>query len=231
MNETKRPYLLIRSRKRKKTLSLQVRRDGSIVIQAPWRTPLTEIDDFFERKKPWLEKRLSERRVQPAARKPIAFVSGECFLYLGSPYPLEVVDESGLEVPLNFSGNRFILDRRYISQGGHLLREWFRTRAEVYLRERLRHYGRQMGLPATDFRLSDARHRWGSCSPRNRLSLNWRLIMTPPDVIDYVVIHEIMHRREKNHSRNFWQLVETVIPDYRRQQGWLKVHVDLLEYP
>ena len=221
----------MRSRKRKKTLSLEVRKDGSIVIQAPWQVPQAEIDDFFKRKKPWIIKKLAERQVQPPSKRPNAFVSGGSFLYLGILYPLEVVDALGLNDPLNFCGDRFILDGRYVSQGRNLFLKWYRARAEEHLLERLRHYGRQMGLSAVDFRLSNARHRWGSCSPRNRLSLNWRLIMTPSAVIDYVVVHELMHRREKNHSRNFWQLVEAMIPDYRQRGRWLKMHSDLLEFP
>ncbi|MBN1614508.1 MAG: M48 family metallopeptidase, partial [Deltaproteobacteria bacterium] len=231
MAKAKRPYLLVRSKRRKRTLSLQVQRDGSVVIQAPWRVPLAEIDDFYERKKSWIGRRLDERLIQQPLRKPEAFSSGERFFYLGIPHPLEVVDESGIKEPLSFTGDRFILQGAYVPQGSRLFFEWYRAQAETHLAERLRHYGKQMDLPSIDFRLSDARHRWGSCSPHNRLSLNWRLIMTPPAVIDYVVIHELMHRREKNHSRNFWQLVEAVMPDYRQHQRWLKKHVHLLEFP
>ena len=231
MVNTKPSYLLIRSKKRKKTLSLQVRRDGSIVIQAPWHSPRAEIDDFFERKQPWIIKRLAERRQQQQSKKSSAFVSGERFLYLGVPYPLEVVAGHGLDEPLNFCGDKFILDGRYVSQGMILFLKWYRARAEAYLTERLSYYGGQIGLPTSELRLSNARRRWGSCSPRNRLFFNWRLLMTPSAVIDYVVVHELMHCREKNHSRNFWRLIAAVIPDYRRHDRWLKAHGALLDFP
>lgn len=221
-------YLLERSRKRKKTISLQLRKDGSIVIQSPYGIPTSKIDDFFRRKKNWLKKKIEEKDNQAAVIKPKDFLPGETFLYLGYAYPLILRNDDPRFHPLTFSGHQFILETESLHQARHLFVEWYKERAREYIEEKILHYGGTMQLYPVHVRIGSAGSRWGSCSPDNRLSFTWRLMMAPCTVIDYVVVHELAHIREKNHSNRFWNLLDNAIPDYKRCRLWLRGNGHLL---
>jgi predicted metal-dependent hydrolase len=217
-------YTLIRSRRRKKTLSLQIRRDGSVVIQAPFRTPLTEIDHFYEDKKQWLQKKIAHRQRQKQTRQPRTYQTGERFLYLGSFYPLTLLEERPAAQSLTFTGQEFILSSDRPDGNRVLFGLWYQRQARAHLEERVRHFSRFVQRFPSAVGLSNARSRWGSCSPENRLTFAWRLIMAPPEVIDYVVVHEVSHMVVRNHSGDYWRLVEHILPDYKGQRAWLKEH-------
>jgi predicted metal-dependent hydrolase len=123
---------------------------------------------------------------------------------------------------LNFDGSRFIISPSAAAAGKESLRIWYRQRALSFLPERVKFYEEIMGCTARAIRISRARSRWGSCSADNRLAFSWRLMMAPQEVIDYIVIHELAHIREKNHSPRFWSLVGKICPDYKDQRRWLR---------
>lgn len=217
-------YTLLRSRKRKKTICLQLKQDGRIVIRAPFATPRQEIDAFFRTKEPWLRKRLREREEKvPQEGLPPLFQDGQIFLFLGAAYPLRIAGEpSTLPGRLRFDAHHFFLHRDDAHRGRELFGAWYWEQADIRLRERLDFFSRQLSLVPRGFRITRAKSFWGSCSAADRLAFNWRLIMAPGPVIDYVLIHELMHLAEKNHSAAFWQRVAAVLPDYGRQRLWLR---------
>ena len=221
-------YLLVRSKKRKKTISLQVETDGTILIYAPYRTPMGEIDKFFNQKKRWLKRIIEEREARLEEIKPKEYLIGELFLYLGIQYPLIIADVSEGSDSLAFSAGQFVLARDMVYQGRKLFIDWYKNKSQEYIEKTLKHYSRALGLNPGGIRISNALSRWGSCSPNNNLSFSWRLIMAPCPVIDYVVVHELTHMKEKNHSMRFWGLVAKTIPDYKKQRLWLKENGDLL---
>jgi predicted metal-dependent hydrolase len=221
-------YQLIRSRKRKKTLSLKITDTGVIVIQAPYHTPAGEIAAFFERKKIWLQGKLEQRQAYSPSPSTGPLKAGEQILFLGVPYPL-VVDDHGRQMALfTFQHQQFILNGRVLHHGKTLLRSWYVAKAKAYISGRTDHYSRVWGFHAEGIRVGNAMSRWGSCSPRNILSFTWRLMMAPPDVIDYVVVHELAHIREKNHARPFWDLLSRMMPAYKTQRAWLRKHGHML---
>jgi predicted metal-dependent hydrolase len=222
-------YDLVRSKKRKKTISLQVKKDGAIVIQAPFSMPGREIDRFFKGKKGWLFRKIGEREKSRNTRRPRSFVSGENFLFLGVPYPLFMEDKHDGDGLLTFSRCQFMMEREKACQGRELFTTWYRNTAKTFIEERVRHYSGLLGFHPERLRISNARFRWGSCSRNNGLSFSWRLIMAPSLIIDYVVVHELVHIREKNHSRSFWTLVAGIMPDYRKYRLWLKENGHLLD--
>ncbi len=224
-------YSLKRSRKRKKTLSLQIGKNSEITVYAPSFTPIAEIDRFVEQKKDWIARTLTRQAALPAPPEEKQIATGERFYYLGESHPLEVFFEPLENAGLVFWNNRFYLncaggreDRR------RHLAAWYRKKAQPYLSERVDFYSRLLKLPVKDVRITSAGRRWGSCSHDNRLSFSFRLIMAPPPVIDYVVVHEMMHVRQKNHSSQFWNLVIGVIPDYQAHRRWLRDHQLLFEF-
>jgi predicted metal-dependent hydrolase len=222
-------YLLVRSKKRKKTISLHLRKDGSIVILSPHGIPKNEIDIFFHRKKDWLQKKIREKEESTTGSKPRDFLPGETFLFLGFFYPLVVCDGNNGTYPLTFSGHQFILGKENVHQAKVLFVEWYREKAREHIEERVCYYCEILKLYPGRVRIGNAKSRWGACSPDNHLSFTWRLIMAPCSVIDYVVIHELAHIKEKNHSNRFWNLLERAVPDYETHRLWLRKNGHLLD--
>jgi len=207
-------------RSRRKTVGLEISPQGELVVRAPLYLPESEIQEVIRRHQKWVEKKLAEMEQRRQKIKPKSFVAGENFLYLGQEFPLILRPQP--KPSLAFNGGAFILSAGYQSRGKELFEKLYRKMARAYLSRRLEQLARLNGFKFKKFRLSSARTRWGSCSARGTISLSWRLIMAPPEIIDYVILHELVHLKEKNHSRAFWNLLSRYVPDYRIKRRWLK---------
>jgi predicted metal-dependent hydrolase len=214
-------YHLIRSKKRRKTISLHVKEDGGIVIYAPYSTPRGEIERFIQKKRSWIVEKISEKEKSTRATEK-AFVAGEKFLYLGESYPLQIEESNNRKALLKLSFGKFILDKNHVEMARNLFIKWYKKEAGENLTERVHYYSNGLQLFPKGIRITSAEHRWGSCSRDNRLSFSWRIIMAPLRIIDYILIHELVHIKEKNHSKRFWKYLESIIPDYRKYRLWLK---------
>ena len=125
-------------------------------------------------------------------------------------------------MPFCHRDGEFVIAARYAAAARDFFEEWFRERAAKYFRERAEFFASAHNLEFTRIKINSASSRWGSCSVRKTLNFSWRLLMTPPDVIDYVIVHELAHLKELNHSRRFWLEVEAMLPDYRNAKTWLR---------
>ena len=222
-------YQLKRSKKRKKTLTLQVERNGTIMMHVPYRTSETETDRFFKQKEGWVRKKLKEMAYLPESRDAErTFIPGEKFHYLGEQFPLKVADSTGARAPLILSYGVFLLREDNLTKAREVFVNWYKKRAREEITKRVGYYSRRFNLPVTGITITSAHTRYGSCSARNKVSFSWRLIMAPYPVIDYVILHELAHIKEKNHSRRFWSLLETILPDYKKQRLWLRENGHLL---
>ncbi|MBS3921010.1 MAG: M48 family metallopeptidase [Deltaproteobacteria bacterium] len=212
---------LIRSKKRRKTLSLRIKEDGRIVLYVPYHTPKGEIEGFIKEKESWVIKKISEKE-RSIKETEKAFIPGEKFLYLGESYPLEIRESDHQGPPLKLSFGKFILDLDHIEKARDLFILWYKREAKEIIAGRVDYYSNRLHLFPKEIRITSAKSRWGSCSRDNRLSFSWRMVMAPLTVIDYILIHELAHIKEKNHSGRFWSYLESILPDYRRQRLWLK---------
>lgn len=216
-------YSVVRSRKRKKTISLQIDTDSRITVYAPSFTPAGEISRFVEEKRNWIAKTILRQSLQKAGHTHRQYTSGESFYYLGRAYQLEAyydpLEDQGVTLRnecffLNCPDDRSMRKFYFVS--------WYKDRAVQYISRRLEYYSSMLGLTHGGIRITSAEKRWGSCSETNRLAFSYRLVMAPPEVIDYVVVHELAHILQKNHSSKFWDLVADVLPDYRVNRRWLR---------
>ena len=220
-------YQVIRSKKRRKTISLHIKEDSRIVIYAPFRTSNREIERFIKEKELWVAKKMSEneKKLKEAEK---AFLPGEKFLYLGEWYPLEILEGRKKECPLKLSFGKFILLEDHAETAKNLFIHWYKKEAKETIEGRVNYLSHKLQLFPERIRITSARSRWGSCSRDNRLSFSWRIIMASLSVIDYILIHELVHIREKNHSGRFWGHLEAILPDYKRHRLWLKENGHLL---
>jgi predicted metal-dependent hydrolase len=214
-------YQVIRSEKRRRTISLRIKEDGKIVIYVPYRTMQEEIERFIEKSRSWVSQKLLERERSIRETKR-GFAPGERFFYLGESYPLSIESNGNKGPPLKLSFGKFILDKNRVDEARDLFTLWYRAEAKETLKERVDYYSHRLLLFPKAVRITSARSRWGSCSGDNRLSFSWRIMMASLDVIDYILIHELAHIKEKNHSKRFWNYLESIIPDYKERRIWLK---------
>ena len=220
-------YTIQRSAKRRK-LTITVERDRSVVVQAPEGMSEEKIRQVVESRRQWIyEKTGHPQKYQGLPHAPgKELVSGESALYLGRQYRIEVV-KTGL------AGVRFT-QRFFIPaiQGGkrvEALREWYIGKAKEKIVPRVQVHARELGVDVAETKIVDIRFRWGSCTVNNNISLNWRLIKAPMFVIDYVIVHELAHLIEANHTQKFWNIVYTQAPTMEKAKVWLKENGQLLE--
>jgi predicted metal-dependent hydrolase len=217
------PYILKRSRKRRRTISLQITQQSDVVVSAPYFTPKSEINLFIRQKFDWIQKKIARQKEEQIYSREKQYVSGEDFYYLGTLYPLEVFYQQDIPAGLVFWGNRF-----YLNTTGNTARkkdyfiQWYKKKAQEHFAGRVDYLSSEFGLSPRKIRITAAQQRWGSCSEKNDLAFSFRLIMATPAVIDYVIVHELMHIKEKNHSAKFWQLIAAVMPEYKNHRRWLR---------
>lgn len=207
---------------KRKTFCVELKRDGSLVVRVPEGSSVEAIQNAIDSKMRWILKQRAEIYKLDISDKPKKFVDGEKFLYLGVVYPLSVDGAEGAE--LVFDGQKFVLSKEHRSQAREVFVEWYRERAERHITERVRQYSSQYNIPYSKICITNAERRWGSCNNKGSLRFSWRLAMAPQDVIDYVIVHELMHIKHLNHSRAYWQEVIAVMPDFKQKKRWLFKH-------
>lgn len=213
-------YALIRSRR--KTLALTVDREGNLTVRAPLRLPATQIEAFVLEKADWVEKTRARLGRLPPPPEPLRLREGAVLPYLGDALTITLTDVRRV----CRDGERLLVPR----DAGDLapVLRWVDAQARLELWPRVEAVARRVGLHPKALRLSSAKGRWGSMSSRGTLSLNRALLLCPPDVIDYVAVHELCHIAHPNHSPAFWALVERWMPDFRIRRDWLKTHTSLI---
>jgi predicted metal-dependent hydrolase len=208
---------LVRTRRR--TIAIIVERDGRLTVRAPLRMPAAQIDEFVRSHADWIARTRAKALAHPPP-PPRRYAEGETFPYLGQSYPLRLVPPT--RPALGFDGRAFRLSRTAGERAQAAFVRWYKARALEVLTGRVRALAAQHGFRYERIRISSARTRWGSCSSRGTLSFTYRLVMAPPEVVDYVVVHELVHTRIRNHSKVFWRAVGEIMPDYKRHVAWLR---------
>ncbi len=206
---------LIQSKRR--SIALIIERDGSLVVRAPLKSSDQSIMEFVEQNRPWIEKKQSEALTHHLPEIP-HYQPGEVFFYLGEAYPLEVVN--GQQQGLIWDGS-FKLASSVQSDAEKLFQAWYRRQARKIIRKRVKFFAETYEFQFEKMRITSARTRWGSCSATGSLSFSWRLIAAPMEVIDYVVVHELVHTVFHNHSKRFWRKVGSILPNYADLKKWL----------
>lgn len=223
-------YNIIR-RPRRRTVCVQVSPENQVYILVPENLTEAKIADIIKRKTPWI---ISKMKSNDTVRYPLKskeYVSGESFSYLGRNYRLKVLQ--GKPQPVELKNGRFYV---WVENSGEereddirtALTAWYKEHARDKLHDRARMYSDRVGVSYRTVKVKDMKSQWGSCTKGGDIHFNWRIVMAPMRIVDYVVIHELCHREHHDHSPEFWRLLGRILPEYKDRKEWLRVNGALL---
>jgi predicted metal-dependent hydrolase len=213
--------LLFVPNNRSKRYILRLKPDGTARVTIPRGGSQTKARQFTLKNVDWLRRQVTRIAARPVGSP--AWHVGTEILFRGDAVKIDAEDSSSIKIAdQTISVTQIHQDHR------HQIERYLRRLAAVELPPRVLHFAQWHGLKVQRVSVRNQKSRWGSCSRRGTISLNWRLIQAPAFVADYIVLHELMHLRQMNHSPKFWQEVENVCPDYREAERWLKGHGRLL---
>jgi len=208
------PNKIIRSKR--KTLSLTINENAELIIRAPKRLSIEKIQDFINEKENWInrKKRLIENQIKDVTS------NHNKLLYLGNLFPINVEQNASKE--LFFTGEEFIANSIEPDSLSLSIKKWYKNKFKELALPRVAYFANKHNLMVNQVRIKNQKTMWGSCSSKNNINLNYLLLMAPMGVIDYVIVHELVHTIHRNHSTDFWDSVESIMPEFQEHKRWLK---------
>lgn len=208
------PNKIIRSNR--KTLSLTINENAELIIRAPKRLSIEKIQDFINEKENWInrKKRLIENQIKDVTS------NHNKLLYLGNLFPINVEQNASKE--LFFTGEEFIANSIEPDSLSLSIKKWYKNKFKEIALPRVAYFANKHNLMVNQVRIKNQKTMWGSCSSKNNINLNYLLLMAPMGVIDYVIVHELVHTIHRNHSTDFWDSVESIMPEFQEHKRWLK---------
>ena len=222
------PYIVSIQKSKRKTLSLhckQLNEENHLIIKSPISCSDSIIQTFVNEKKDWVNKQFTKLNQYNHLKFPTLLNDGKVLYFLGKPYKLSLQNHSKSSVFFN-ENNIVCATPKETSNTDKkkLLTQWYKQLAKDILTDRTLYYANQLKRNVKSITLKQQKTRWGSCSTLGNINLNWLLIKTPLFVINYVTLHECCHLVHMNHSKAFWNLVESHMPAYQRAKQWLNTH-------
>lgn len=211
-------FELRRSNKRK-TVGITVDRGGELILSIPHDFPINNLEEIVHEKRFWIYKKLALKEMLLYPGRKREFVNGEGFLYLGKSYRLRFINSQN--TPLKLKHGNFLLLRKEIPDARHHFIDWYVSHAIPFLSKRVALYQDRIGANPTGIKVRDLKSRWGSCSKNGNLNFHWRVILLPTRIIEYIVVHELIHLIEPHHTSEFWRRMERVLPDFAQRKKWL----------
>jgi predicted metal-dependent hydrolase len=211
----------------RRTTDIVIERDGVITVRPPLGMNPEEVDETVFSRRMWIYRNLAEWRDLNASHVIREWVNGESFLYLGSRYRLQLVQEQ--DVPLKLKDGRFCLLRSIVETGGSAAAHdsfvtFYQKKGLSRLQRRVAYFSAKVGVQAGTSQIKELGYRWASCLKSGDLHFHWKCLMAPLTIIDYIIVHELCHLHHRDHSDAFWNEVDKVLPDYRDRKEWLRVH-------
>ena len=215
-------------RSNRKSMGIAIERDGAIIVTAPHQAKFNEIEKFVSEKKIWIYQKLAKKKTLNREKPRREFVNGQGFLYLGKSYRLKLIDNGKMRsgrspnvtVLRLWHGYFELAESEKANARNHFI-SWYRKQIKEQLKARIPRYDKRIEVTVKDTRILDLGHRWASCGRNGVINFNWRSVMAPVWVLDYILVHEMVHLIERGHTDRFWRLVSRVIPDYEEHALWL----------
>lgn len=209
---------IIRTTKRKKTIMLRVR-NGEAEIMCPFLTPNLYLKKIIKKKNKWIQEKIQNSL--KCSLNPISLEDNFIRLRF-KKVRLEFIEKENERILFKNGILKVELDIKKKQNRKKMVVAWLKNQANNYLKKRIDYLSKQIRIPYKKLKIKSFKSRWGSCDCRGVILLNWKLIMLPPKVIDYVIIHELSHIKVPNHSKDFWILVEKIYPGYQIRKKWLR---------
>jgi predicted metal-dependent hydrolase len=213
---------IIRSHRR--TISLEVTPAATLIVRAPLQASPACIEEMIRQKGSWIRRKQEEMKRRPLLTRH-EYAEGELFFFLGRLYPLHVVEGESVTIERS---DRLYVPGTLMPDIRNQLKRWYVEEARRELHARCMWFSLMTGHVPSTVSISDARKRWGSCNRKGGLNFSWRLVQAPPGIVDYVVVHELVHINQPDHSKKFWEKVGKIMPDYERRRKWLHDNERLL---
>ncbi|HNQ90205.1 MAG TPA: SprT family zinc-dependent metalloprotease [Verrucomicrobiota bacterium] len=220
----------VRRSVRRLSVDLTIDRGGGVVIAVPDHLSVAEIEKIVRGKQMWIYTALGRKEATQKGPPPKEFVSGEGFYYLGRKYRLKLVSDEAAangSTGLVLKDDRFYLPLAKASKGRDLFVEWYCERAAEWIERRVRALKGRMAAEPKAIGIRDLGFRWGSCTHTGKILFHWRTILLPPERIDYLVMHELAHIHEHNHSPAFYERLRRASPDHKQHEDWFRRNGDL----
>lgn len=214
----------IRRSNQRTTLGITVERDGSLVVRSPMELEDDKLIDYIRSKVLWVHTKLTEKRMLQDSKREREFVNGEGFYYLGRNHRLLIVPAVAGTPPIRLYAGRFQLRQDEVIHATKNFVEWYTQHGQVWLWNRTNNMARATGMEFQGIEIMDLGHRWGSYSQNGFINFHWRVILLPPRIIDYIILHELQHIREPHHNQRFWKYMRQVMPDYEQRKYWLALN-------
>ena len=209
----------------RKAIEIVVERDASLVLKAPPTATVTRAEQFVTSKREWIYRKLADKDALTGPPIDKQFVEGEGFAYLGRNYRLTLTN-SAEDTGVRLERGRFHLPAAQANDGAALMRRWYTDVGGRWLHDRIRPWAARLGEEAVELDVRDLGYRWGSAraarSPR-RINIHWATLQLSPSLIDYILVHELAHLREANHSPEYWGTVARLMPGYEQQRAAIAI--------
>lgn len=211
--------------RRRKTIEIGVEPPDIVSVVAPEGTEDEDLLKYVKLKAKWIVQKLYEIKEIQSQHVDREYVNGEAFMYLGRNYSLLIIEDDSLKKPqTKLYQGKFVISTPTKDQVKlkASMEEWYRQKTLEKVHERIAYYKRYFDVEPTDIKVKEQKKRWASCTSKRELLFNWRCAMAPSWVLDYIVVHEMSHMFIMDHSKDFWSLVERIMPDYEKRREWLK---------
>lgn len=205
-------------RSHRKTLAIQITGDGKLIVRAPKRTSNNCIETFIQTKINWIQAKQQQAKNKYAEITSLKYQAGAKLPYLGKLYKIKFTDNKNLV----FYDNQFLFNQKTIKKGEQLFASWCKIQTKNHVIELINNYSKKFNLTCSAIKIGSAKKTLGSCNNSGALNFSWRIITLPPQIIEYIVVHELAHLKHLNHAKNFWHQVEQMLPDYKTYKKWLK---------
>lgn len=222
-------YNLMRSNRRK-TMSISVDQHGVSVI-SPSVTEIEKIEAILYKKAVWIKKQLADFDKMNKNSVQLSFLSGEKLPYLGRYYRLKVIKTNIVQPAFRFYQGRFLAEIPYETAEEKqrdiiypIYIEWIKVHAHEFTQNRLKRFIIKLQQEPNEIIVKEQKQRWGSCTASGSILLNWRVFLAPTSIVDYVLAHELVHLKHMNHSKEYWDTLKMILPDYEKRKEWLKVN-------
>jgi len=225
-------FFNIKRSNRRKTVGIYIDPVRGVFVRSPRFLKVDKIEEIVRKRARWIVEKQELLKNYSYLGSVKEFVSGEAFPYLGKQYRLKVIKSSTeKEEKCKLINGRFLVEINRDLNGERVKRNvkkalvnWYLERAEEKIPERVRLYARQIGGWPERIEIKNHKRRWGSCAPSGVIRFNWKIVMAPVTILDYVIVHELCHLIYQHHSSQFWKKVQTIIPDYTKRRNTLKEH-------